>query len=100
MTTIRSSSGMNAASAFKSVVLPVPVPPEMRMFCRLRTAWPSSPRTSGVRLPDPYQLVGRIELALKFPDGQNGSADRDRAERRRPRASRPAAGRREAAFLR
>ena len=30
--TMRSSSGMNGDSTFSSVVLPVPVPPEMRMF--------------------------------------------------------------------
>ena len=44
MSTIRSESGILAASPFSRVVFPVPVPPEMRMFLR-----PSQPDT--VRRP-------------------------------------------------
>ena len=38
ISTIRSSSAIVAASAFSSVVLPVPVPPEIRMLRCARTA--------------------------------------------------------------
>ena len=42
--TMRSRSGMCAAKAFSSVVLPVPVPPEIRMFCSVAIACVSMSR--------------------------------------------------------
>ena len=47
----RSLSGMCAANAFSSVVFPVPVPPDTRMFCCARTAPTSRSATAGVSVP-------------------------------------------------
>src|SRR5688500_7960700 len=44
-------SGILAASPFSSVVFPVPVPPEMRMFLRPSTARHSSSASSEVSVP-------------------------------------------------
>ena len=51
MTTIRSFSGIDAERAFKREVLPLPVPPEMRMLLCSRTASCRNSMTSGDMLP-------------------------------------------------
>ena len=50
---MRSSLGMNADSTLSNVVLPVPVPPETRMFIFALTAASSTAATSGVSVPNP-----------------------------------------------
>ncbi len=52
MVTMRSSSGMNPDRMFSSVVLPLPVPPDTRMFTLARASASSSPAIGGVRLCD------------------------------------------------
>ena len=49
--TIRSAGSMNPAIALRSVVLPVPVPPEMTMFSRPRTLRSSNAACAGRMLP-------------------------------------------------
>ena len=49
MVTMRSVLGMKLESVFSSVVLPEPVPPEMRMFSRALIAPSSSITISGVK---------------------------------------------------
>jgi len=44
-------SGIVAARAFKSVVFPVPVPPEISTFCRLATALRRSAAAAKGTLP-------------------------------------------------
>ena len=64
ITTIRSSSGsMSSASAFSSVVFPVPVPPLIRMFCRLRMAVAEISSTLAGNGSDADQFLGGVELA-------------------------------------
>ena len=46
---------MNEDSTLSSVVLPVPVPPETRMFSRASTQASSSSAISGVRVPKPIR---------------------------------------------
>jgi len=54
---MRSSSGMKEASAFKRVVFPVPVPPEINIFRRALTAPFSNRAASPVRVPYPMRLL-------------------------------------------
>ena len=51
MVTMRSVSGMNEDRQFSRVVLPEPVPPEMRMFKRARTMARTTPTISAVIAP-------------------------------------------------
>ena len=50
MVTMRSLCGIEADNTFSSVVLPVPVPPEIRMFILARTMAASSCPSTGVRV--------------------------------------------------
>jgi hypothetical protein len=50
-TTMRSEAGTSVASAFSSVVLPVPVPPLIRMLSRFDSAWRARSTTSSVIIP-------------------------------------------------
>ena len=51
MVTMRSLAGRNEDSTFRSVVLPVPVPPETMMFSLAFTHALSSSAISGVSVP-------------------------------------------------
>ena len=60
MVTMRSSLGMNDDSTLSSVVLPVPVPPEMRMLSRASTqASQEVEPSAGVERADADQVVDR-----------------------------------------
>ena len=69
MTTMRSSSGMCAASALSSVVLPVPVPPEIRMFCCVATASVELRRQCRRQRADVDELVEAVAVR-ELPNGQ------------------------------
>ena len=68
-TTMRSSSGMRAASALGSVVFPVPVPPEIRTFWWLAIAWSryAATRRQRAEIDEVVEAVAAREL----PDGQD-----------------------------
>lgn len=51
MVTTRSSLGISEAMAFKVVVLPAPVPPEISKFSPARTTARRNAATAGVRVP-------------------------------------------------
>ena len=57
--TMRSSSGIAVDSALSSVVLPEPVPPEMRMFSSPTQAMSRNSAASVVSVPEPHQVVER-----------------------------------------
>ena len=86
-TITRSRSGMCAASALSSVVLPVPVPPEIRMFCCVAIgSHELGPRSPAVSAPTSHQVVEAVP-ARELPDGQGRPGDSARREHRRhPRA--------------
>ena len=78
--TIRSAGSMNPASAFRSVVLPVPVPPETTTFRRPRTHRSSSSAWAAVRLPDGDQ-VGHLERrAGELADREQRPVQRQRRQ--------------------
>ena len=69
MTTIRSRSGISAARAFSSVVLPVPVPPEiedvlLRRRPRPRAAPPASGDHASRLRPDRPGCTGGVNLRI------------------------------------
>ena len=90
-------SGMCAASALSSVVLPVPVPPEIRMFCCGRDRVVSVSRASrGGQRADGDQVVEAVPVR-ELPDRQRRARRPRTAGTSRPRASRPPGARRGAA---
>ncbi len=62
--TTRSAGEIQAESAFRSVVLPEPVPPETMRLRRAATASASRSRTSGVSVPDPTSASGSGRTAV------------------------------------
>ena len=66
--TIRSSSGTNDDMAFSIVVLPVPVPPEMRTFSFPFTQAARNCAACGVTEPNVDQVVHRVRIARELPD--------------------------------
>ena len=85
MTMIRSSSGMRAASALSSVVLPVPVPPEIRMFCCAATAAVScaaSGRRQGADVDEVVQAVAARELPNRERRSGHGTRREHRGDAR------------------
>ena len=77
----RSWSGMCAASAFSSVVFPVPVPPDTRMFCCARTAPTSRSAISGVSVPI-CTSSSRVYRRVNFRMVNDRARDRARREHR------------------
>ena len=78
--TIRSASGIAAESAFSSVVLPVPVPPEMRM---LSSAWTQSRRNvDGLRRDraEIDHVVERQTLLRELADRDERAGERQRRD--------------------
>ena len=93
MTRMRSSAGMKLARMFSRVVLPVPVPPEMRMFWRFRAPLSRMAASSWVRVPmrmrssipkcvalnlrivsvTPCKLQGGMTAATRQPSGRRES---------------------------
>ena len=103
--TMRSSSGTNAESAFSIVVLPVPVPPEMRTFSfpctqaarncaacggqrpERRSGRPSCTgraRTSGSSASGPRSASGGMIALTRLPSGRRASTIGDDSSMRRP----------------
>ena len=74
------ATGIVAASAFNSVVLPVPVPPEMRMLFLPSTARRSCPARSRER-SNGDEVVQRIPMR-ELPHGQRRPINRARREHR------------------
>ena len=89
--TMRSSPGMKADSAFSVVVLPVPVPPEMRTLSFPRTQAARNCAAFGVSEPNVDQVVHRVRVARELPDRQRRALER---ERRDDRVTRLPSGRR------
>ena len=54
---------MRAASAFSSVVLPVPVPPEIRMFCSAAIGGDEPVSQRRRQRADCHELVERVAVA-------------------------------------
>ena len=93
MATIRSSSGSSSISAFSSVVLPEPVPPETRMFrrereqCRSaarntvsgRAPWPTRSSAENARPPNRRMVIatwgfaGGVHMATLEPSSSRAS---------------------------
>ena len=108
ITRMRSSLGMELARMLSSVVLPVPVPPEIRMFLRLRTALSRLRATSSVRVPmrtrsaiprcgalnlrivsvTPVRLHGGMTAATREPSGRRESRTGFSSEMSLPRRAR------------
>ena len=82
MRTMRSLAGRNAASAFSSVVLPVLVPPLIRMFSFALDRRPDVREHVGRQRADPHQFVRREEPRLELANGQRRAADAARREDR------------------
>ena len=81
MSTMRSCGGIVCATAFSSVVFPVPVPPEIRMLWRAATATRRTSASAARDGADLDQIVQR-ESVRELPDGQRRSIDRTRREHR------------------
>ncbi len=79
--TMRSVSGIASASTPSSVDLPAPVPPEMRMFLRARTAKTRNSRISGESVPMVEQIVTPQPPATEAADGDRRTVDRHRRKR-------------------
>ena len=92
MATIRSSAGRSSISAFRSVVLPEPVPPETRTFLRAarvaRAAWSASSGSEPMRIrslaenarPPNRRMVmatsgaaGGVQMATRDPSSSRAS---------------------------
>ncbi len=102
--TIRSSPGMKADSAFSSVVLPVPVPPEMRMFSFPLDAAVRSTPAFGESVPiatrssivngsranlrmvsdGPFSDSGGMIALTRLPSGRRASTSGELSSMRRP----------------
>ena len=78
MVTMRSSCGMYCDRMFKKVVLPAPVPPEIRMLMRARTAAASISIISGGDALQLHQLIGGQRAGAEAADGQRGPIERQR----------------------
>ena len=74
---MRSSSGMNAASAFKQRRLAgAGAAGDQDVLPRSRRPAGASARASGASVPIADQFSARVALAVKFPDGENRAGDR------------------------
>ena len=73
---------MNAANAFRSVVLPVPVPPETATFTRPVTAVPSKSTWAACERPEPNEIVDVERVAWKPADGEERAIEREGGEDR------------------
>ena len=92
MATMRSSSGSSSISAFSSVVLPEPVPPETRMLRRDRSTpsaarntlsgrapWPTRSSAENARPPNrriviaTWGLAGGVQMATREPSSSRAS---------------------------
>ena len=102
--TIRSPSGIDAETAFRSVVLPVPVPPEIRMFSFPRTHSAMNCADCSVIVPSPlrsasdsasranFRIVsdgprrasGGMIALTRLPSGRRASTIGDDSSIRRP----------------
>ena len=80
MSTMRSSAGRNAASAFRSVVLPVLVPPLIKMFSSRRDRRLERRQHLRRHRADPHEFLGREEPRLKLADRQRRAAEAARRE--------------------
>ena len=80
--TMRSVSGIASASAPSSVDLPAPVPPEIRMFLRARTAMTRNSSISRRERPEAEQVVAPQALAAEAADRDRRTVDRHRRQRR------------------
>ena len=75
MVTIRSSEGMNDETTFRRVVLPVPVPPLMRMFRLPRTQASRNSNPCSLSGAELDQIPGGEGLLGELPDRQHGTVD-------------------------
>ena len=80
--TMRSVSGIASASTPSSVDLPAPVPPEIRMFLRARTAMTRNSRISGESVPEIQQIVAPQPPPAEAADRERRTVDRHRRKRR------------------
>ena len=77
--TMRSSSGMKPERTFRVVVLPLPVPPLIRMFIRPRTQASSRSRTDWVSVPKPtrssavYGSAANLRIVSMAPSSAIGA---------------------------
>ena len=78
--TTRSSTGRNAASAFKSVVLPVLVPPLIKMFFPAAIAVCERRQHLRRHRADAHEFLGGEEPRLKLADRQRRAAEAARRE--------------------
>ena len=69
MATMRSSSGNNSMSAFNSVVLPDPVPPETRMFRRVCSIFSAASFTFLGSAPCATRSAAENDRLTKAPNG-------------------------------
>ena len=70
MVTMRSSSGMKQDSTLRVVVLPVPVPPETRMFSRPLTHASRKSPTRLVSVWNADEVLGRVGVGRELADGE------------------------------
>ena len=80
--TMRSSSGMYDESAFSSVVLPEPVPPQIRMFSRALTQAFSSSSMPSVIASRATRSSPFMRVPSETADGEQRPVHRDRRDRR------------------
>ena len=80
--TMRSSSGMNAETALSVVVLPVPVPPEMRMFSLPLHTGAEELRRARRQRAERDQVVDRVRVARELADRQRRAVERERRDDR------------------
>ena len=80
--TMRSSFGMNALIAFSVVVLPVPVPPEMRMFSFPLTQAARNCAERAVSVPNEIRSLMRVRVARELADRQRRPVQRERRDDR------------------
>src|SRR5205814_9983415 len=105
MVTMRSAFGMNAETAFRVVVLPVPVPPEIRTFSFPRTHAARNCEAFGLTVPklirssivygsrenfrivsvDPRSESGGMIAVTRLPSGRRASTIGEDQSTRRPR---------------
>ena len=80
---MRCVSGIAAESAFSSVVLPVPVPPEMRMFSSACDAALEEVDRLGAERAEPDQVVEVSRFLRELADRDQRARQRERRDDRR-----------------
>ena len=80
MVTMRSSVGMYDDTTLSSVVLPVPVPPLIRMLRLPRTQTSRKSAACWLSVPSRTRSADVNGVAGELPDGQHGSVDRQRRD--------------------